>query len=176
MDVALAPVDRDAARRARARRRRRSASSSVAVSSRRIRRRRAPTCTCVPWYSTAAHAGRESRAWAGLAGRSRSRSARTAIGPRAVAITLWPPMNRATNAVRGALNTSRGVAGLLDPAAVHHHHEVGERHRLVLAVGDVDEGDAELLLQALQLDAHLARAGTGRAPRAARRAAAPAAR
>ena len=44
----------------------------------------------------------------------------------------------------GSLNTSRGGAGLLDPAVVHHHDEVGQRHRLVLAVGDVDEGDAEL--------------------------------
>ena len=38
---------------------------------------------------------------------------------------------------------------------VHHDHEVGQRHRLFLAMGDVDEGDAELGLQALQLRAHL---------------------
>jgi hypothetical protein len=45
-------------------------------------------------------------------------------------------------------------AGLLDQAVVHHHHQIGERHRLLLAVGDVDEADAELGLQALQLVAH----------------------
>ena len=37
---------------------------------------------------------------------------------------------------------------------VHHHHEVGERERLVLAVGDVDEGNAEPPLQPPQLGAH----------------------
>ena len=40
-------------------------------------------------------------------------------------MTLWPPMKRATKAVAGRSNTSRGVAGLLDAPAVHHHHEVG---------------------------------------------------
>ena len=44
--------------------------------------------------------------------------------------------------------------GLLDAAVVHDDDEVGECHRLVLAVGDVQEGDAELLLQALELGAH----------------------
>ncbi|GJD77875.1 hypothetical protein NBEOAGPD_1086 [Methylobacterium gregans] len=39
-------------------------------------------------------------------------------------------------------------------AAIHHHHEVGERHRLLLAVGDVDEGEAELGLDPLQLGPH----------------------
>ena len=44
---------------------------------------------------------------------------------------------------------------LLDAPAIHQHHEIGERHRLVLAVRDVQERDAELLLQPLQLGAHL---------------------
>jgi hypothetical protein len=42
-----------------------------------------------------------------------------------------------------------GRVGLLDPARVHDHHQVGERHRLLLRVGDVDEGDAELALDRL---------------------------
>ena len=43
---------------------------------------------------------------------------------------------------------------LLDAAVVHHDDQVGQRHRLFLAVGDVDEGDAERRLQLLQLGAH----------------------
>ena len=58
------------------------------------------------------------------------------------------------NSVAGFSNTSRGGRGLLDAALVHHDDEVGERQRLVLAVRDMDEGDAELLLQAAQLGAH----------------------
>src|SRR6202008_2961520 len=45
--------------------------------------------------------------------------------------------------------------GLLDLALVHNHHEIGERHRLVLAVGVMDEADAKPGLQGLQLLAHL---------------------
>ena len=82
------------------------------------------------------------------------RSARTAIGPVGVAITLWPPRKRATNSVAGFSNTSRGVAGLLDAALVHHDDEIGERERLVLPVRDMDEGNFELLLQAAQFGAH----------------------
>ncbi len=46
------------------------------------------------------------------------------------------------------------LAALLDPAVVHHDDQVGERHRLLLAVGDVDEADAELALEALELRPH----------------------
>ena len=46
-------------------------------------------------------------------------------------------------------------ARLGDPAVVHHDDEVGQRQRLVLAVGDVDEGEAEVGLQPLQLLPHL---------------------
>ncbi len=37
---------------------------------------------------------------------------------------------------------------------MHDHHQVGQGHGLLLAVGDVDEADAELHLQPLQLLAH----------------------
>jgi len=37
---------------------------------------------------------------------------------------------------------------------MHHDHQIGQRHRFVLAVGDMDKGDAELALQPLQLLEH----------------------
>ena len=37
---------------------------------------------------------------------------------------------------------------------IHDDHQIGQRHCLVLAVRDMDEGDAELALQPLQLLAH----------------------
>src|SRR5262249_10998933 len=49
-----------------------------------------------------------------------------------------------------------GRAGLLDRAGAHHHDAVGERHRLLLVVGDVDEGAFERLVQPIALGAQLA--------------------
>ena len=46
-------------------------------------------------------------------------------------------------------------AELLDATAVHHRDSVGHRHRLLLVVGDVDEGDADVVLQALDEKLHL---------------------
>src|SRR5262249_56736190 len=46
------------------------------------------------------------------------------------------------------------VALLHDASAVHHDDAVGQCQRLGLVVGDVDRGDAEALLQLLELDAH----------------------
>ena len=43
---------------------------------------------------------------------------------------------------------------LLDLALIHHHDHIGQRHRLFLGMGDMDEGDAELALQAPELVAH----------------------
>ena len=48
-----------------------------------------------------------------------------------------------------------GRADLLDPAVVHHHDPVGQRHRLDLVVGDVDRGGADLLVHLLDLGPHL---------------------
>ena len=45
---------------------------------------------------------------------------------------------------------------LLDVALVHHRDGVGHRHGLLLVVGDVDEGEPDLGLDALELDLHLA--------------------
>ena len=47
------------------------------------------------------------------------------------------------------------VAQLLDVAGAHHRDPIGHGHRLVLVVGDVDEGDAYLRLDALELELHL---------------------
>src|SRR3954471_12815549 len=46
-------------------------------------------------------------------------------------------------------------ADLLDPALAHHHDAVGQRHRLVLVVGDEDRGGADGALDLAQLDLHL---------------------
>ena len=55
----------------------------------------------------------------------------------------------------GAIEHLARCVGLFDAALVHDHDEIGERHRLFLAVGDMDEGDPELMLQLLQLLPHL---------------------
>ena len=127
---------------------------------------------CVPWYSmprTVAF----SRVWfdAGAVASSFRRSARTATWPAGVSMTLWPPRKRATNSVAGFSNTSRGLARLLDAALVHHHHEIGQRQRLVLAVRDVDERECRAAAADAATRRACARAGTDRAPTAARRAA-----
>jgi hypothetical protein len=44
---------------------------------------------------------------------------------------------------------------LLQAALVHDGDHVGHRHRLDLVVGDVEGRHAELLLEPLDLDAHL---------------------
>ena len=46
-------------------------------------------------------------------------------------------------------------AELLDAPGAHDGDPVGHRHRLFLVVGDVDEGDADLGLDPLQLELHL---------------------
>ena len=69
------------------------------------------------------------------------RSVRTAMARSPRSITLWAPMKRATKAVLGRLNRSSAVPFCSMRAGIHEHHEVGQRQGLVLAVGDVNEGD-----------------------------------
>ena len=45
--------------------------------------------------------------------------------------------------------------GLTDMPGLHDDDEIGQRHRLVLTMRDMDEADAELALQALELAAHV---------------------
>ena len=47
-----------------------------------------------------------------------------------------------------------GGADLLDPAAAHHGDPVAHRERLVLVVGDEDEGDPDLALDSLEFELH----------------------
>ena len=68
---------------------------------------------------------------------------------------LTRPMKSATTRLAGLRIDLLRRAVLLQPAAVDHRDLVGQRQRLGLVVGDVDEGDAGAALQALQLDAHL---------------------
>ncbi len=57
---------------------------------------------------------------------------------------------------RGALVERARIGELLDPTAVHDRDPVRHRQRLLLVVGDVDEGRAGGLLDPLQLELHLA--------------------
>ena len=104
-------------------------------------------------------------------------------------------MKSATNAVVGSLVEVRGSASCSTRPAVHHRDPVGHRQRLLLVVGDVDEGRPGRLLDPLQLELHLVaqlqvegaerlveeqrrgsvdeRAGRGRRAGAGRRRAAP---
>jgi hypothetical protein len=68
-------------------------------------------------------------------------------------MTLWPDEFRGELGLRMVEDVARRAL-LLDPARIHQDHDIGERHRLVLAVGDMDEGDAELALKLLQFRSH----------------------
>ncbi len=47
------------------------------------------------------------------------------------------------------------LGDLLDHAVAHHRDMVGHGERLALIVGDIDEGDADALLDGAQLAAHM---------------------
>ena len=64
-------------------------------------------------------------------------------------------MKPATNGPGGLLVDLLGRAALPDLAALHHRDAVGHRERLLLVVRDVEERDADLALDALQLHLHL---------------------
>ena len=68
---------------------------------------------------------------------------------------LAEPMKSATNWLFGLAVDVLRRAALDDLAEIEHRDLVGQRQRLGLVVGDVDGGDAEPLLQALELDPHL---------------------
>ena len=77
---------------------------------------------------------------------------RAAISP---ARTFETPTKPATNPVAGRSYTSAGVPSCSIRAVVEHGEAIAHRERLLLVVGHVDEGDADLLLDVLQLDLHL---------------------
>ena len=69
---------------------------------------------------------------------------------------LEVPTKPATNDVAGASYSSVGGGDLLDPAVAEDGDPVAHRQRLLLVVGDEAEGDADLALDLLELDLHLA--------------------
>ena len=58
-------------------------------------------------------------------------------------------------AIHGGLVDLRRWAVLEHSPAPHHGDAIGHGERLILVVGDENEGDPHLALQALQLDLHL---------------------
>ena len=55
--------------------------------------------------------------------------------------------------MRAVIDFAR-MGGLLDQPVIHHDHLVGQRDGFGLGVGDVDESDAKIVLQALQFHPH----------------------
>ena len=55
---------------------------------------------------------------------------------------------------RLVINILRG-ADLLNFALIHHHHRVAHRQRFLLVVGHIDKGNAQPLLNGLQLLLHI---------------------
>ena len=87
---------------------------------------------------------------------SRIFSGRTVgAGGRPASSTLETPTKPATNSVCRMLVDLGRRAELLDPPVVEHRQPVAHGQRLVLVVRDVDEGDADLALDPLELDLHL---------------------
>src|SRR5690606_41190923 len=70
--------------------------------------------------------------------------------------TLFPytPLFRSHEPGRGGLVDLRWRAELFDPALVHDGDAVGHGQRFALVVSDVDEGDADLALDAFELQLH----------------------
>ena len=105
----------------------------------------------------------------------RSRCGRAAGSTTRPRRMLSVPTKEATKRGARAVVDLERRADLLDPAVVHHHDAVGHRQRLFLVVRHVDRGDAELALDARGSPRAARRGSWRRAPRAARRAAGPAA-
>ena len=77
-------------------------------------------------------------------------------------------MNSATKRLSRPVVEVGRAAELLDAPLVHDRDAVGHHQRFFLIVGDVDEGDAQFLVEALESRAAILRAASCRARRAAR--------
>ena len=71
-------------------------------------------------------------------------------------MSVLSPMKVAVKRRGGLGIDALGRSFILDAALVHDDAMVGERHGLLLVVGDMDEGRADPLLDGLQLVLHLA--------------------
>ena len=76
------------------------------------------------------------------------------VGDRSVEDVGIAEEFRREQAVRAKIEVLRR-ADLLDPAVIQQADPVGHRHRLVLIVGDVEDGDAEPAVEALDFQLHL---------------------
>ena len=65
---------------------------------------------------------------------------------------LASPTKVATKRLAGSVVERFGGGDLFDAAVIHHADPVGHHQRFALVVGDVDEGDAEAFVQALDLE------------------------
>ena len=68
---------------------------------------------------------------------------------------LLSPMKSATKSVFRLVVNAFGGADLLDIALVHDHDGVGHGQRFLLVVGDIDEGDTQLVFQTDELVLHI---------------------
>ena len=101
--------------------------------------------------------------------RTRSRPASTTRASS----TFTSPRKSATNRLVGYSYISPGVPSCADPPLVHDRHPGRDGHRLLLVVGDDDEGQAQALLDVDQLELRAPRAASCPGHPGARRAAAP---
>ena len=79
----------------------------------------------------------------------------TVVSSSGIRLIAGLPMKLATNMLTGLAKTCAGRVVLLQEAAVHHRHLVGHGHGLELVVRHVDDGRVEVLVEALDLGAHL---------------------
>ena len=163
-------LDVVAQRVAEIRRRRRTRPSTALLA------RRPPSATFSGPHREHAALARHVRARRTGPQRGRARvSTTTSLAPpppvQTPAMKLLVPTKSATKRLTRPLVELLGRRHLQHAAVAHHRHAIGERQRLLLVVGDVDRGDAELLLQLRISRAHLRRGSWRRGSTAARRAA-----
>ena len=114
---------------------------------------RMPTTTSLP--SGSGPRGTGSRSAAIVAEPNRTAGASPAEQSPGRKFIAGEPTKPATNSVSGVSYSviRRGI--LLDASAAHDRDARGQRHRLDLVMRDIDDGRAEFLVQALELNAHL---------------------
>ena len=134
--------------------------SSPGAHRRAARISRAPICSGL--YPAGEGAGYAGGILSAGGGRHQGRGSRGAGHRRALSAEEF----RDEFASAGSRRTSAGAPYLLDPAGIHHRHQIGHGEGLVLVMGDEDRGDAGLVMDMAQPDAQfLAHLGVQRAER-----------